>query len=291
MDFSLREVHYFVTCVQTGSFTAAAARLYVSQAAVSRTIASLERTAGRPLLRRVPTGCVPTQAGAELLGAAQSLLAEARDFSNLLHGEARTLRLGYAWAALGRRTIALQRRWAEDHAGVQLELIRNNTPTAGLAEGLCEVAVLRRLRPEDGFASTVVGIEQRLAAFASDDATWARRRSLRMAEIGARTVAVDTRGGTTDRSLFDARHAPEHWVETMDVDSWLDLISTGRAVGTTAESTAHHHQRHGIRYLPISDGPPIEVSLAWRRGREPAGLQELIDLVRDLYGYTPGVRD
>ena len=56
MEWDLRELRFFVTAADAGSFTEAAERLYVSQAAVSRTIASLERSVGETLLRRIPRG-------------------------------------------------------------------------------------------------------------------------------------------------------------------------------------------------------------------------------------------
>lgn len=44
---------------------------------------------------------------------------------------------------MGRYTSEFQRRWAARHPGVELHLIRTNSPTGGLAEGLCDLAVLR----------------------------------------------------------------------------------------------------------------------------------------------------
>jgi DNA-binding transcriptional LysR family regulator len=55
-----------VMVVGTGSFSAAARVLHVSQPAVSRQIAMLERQLGTPLLVRTRGGVQPTQAG-ELL--------------------------------------------------------------------------------------------------------------------------------------------------------------------------------------------------------------------------------
>jgi len=73
------------------------------------------------------------------------------------------------------------------------------------------------------------------------------------------------------------------FVETADVDNWLDTIATGTAVGTTAEATAHHLIRPGVTYRPVKDGPRIPVRLAWWRDDRPRGLGELIDLTTRLY--------
>jgi DNA-binding transcriptional LysR family regulator len=282
MEFDLRQLTYFVAAADAGSFTDAAATLYVSQAAVSRTVAALEHAVGERLLRRVPRGCEPTRSGAQLLPHARRVLAEADRFREFIRSRHRVLRLGYAWAALGKHTAPLQRAWARERHGIDLELIRHNSPLAGLADGVCDVAIVRRPFEDARFESIIVGMEQRLVAFPSDDAAWAHRRRLSMTEIAGRTVIIDPRVGTTTSDLWTGPARPT-FIESTDVDSWLDAIAAGRGVGTTAEATAHHHPRPGISYRPIKDGPRITVALAWWRDDRPDGLTELVDAVTRLY--------
>jgi DNA-binding transcriptional LysR family regulator len=286
MDWSLRELRFFVTAAEAGSFTEAAAQLYVSQAAVSRTIAGLEKTVGDRLLRRVPRGCELTSTGQQVLPQARRVLSEAERFTDFLTSRHDVLRLGYAWAALGRHTARLQRDWAQRHDALELELLRHNSPTAGLAEGRCDVAIVRRPVDEKRFHSLVVGLERRLVAFASDDPQWSRRRQLNMAEIADRTVIIDPRVGTTSSQLWHGADHPPRFVESTDVDGWLDAIAAGRGVGTTAEATAHHHPRPGVTYRPIRDGPRIPVRLAWWHDHHPNGLGDLVDAVTQLYAGT-----
>lgn len=283
MEWTLRELRFFVTAVEAGSFTDAAGLLYVSQAAVSRTIAGLEKTVGDRLVRRAPRGCELTSTGHQILPHARMVLAEAERFTEFLATRHGILRLGYAWSALGRHTAGLQRHWEQSHEAIELALIRHNSPTAGLAEGLCDVAIVRG--PVDGkrFDSLVVGLERRLVAFASDDPQWKRRRQLSMAEIAERTVIIDPRLGTTSSRLWNRDDHPPRFIESTGVDGWLDAIAAGPGVGTTAEATAHHHLRPGVTYRPIKDGPPIPVSLVWWHGHDPHGLRELASAVTQLY--------
>lgn len=59
----LEEMRYFVEIVKSGSINQASKILYVAQPALSRTIASLERELGFPLLERSKHGVVPTTEG------------------------------------------------------------------------------------------------------------------------------------------------------------------------------------------------------------------------------------
>lgn len=287
MEWNLRELRFFATAAETGSFTDAAAELHVSQAAVSRTIAALEKGVGERLLRRTAHGCELTPNGGQILAAAQRVLTEAERFEESVRNRNRVLRMGYAWAGLGKHTAKLQREWAAGvgrQRGIRLQLTRQPTATSGLAEGFCDVAVVRRPLEDSRFESMIIGLEKRLVAFASDDPLWSRRRTLTLDEIAQRTVATDRRTGTTDEQLWAGRRAtPEFLIQSGDVEEWLDTISGGDVVGMTAEATAHHHRRPEIVYRPVKDGPRIAVRLAWVKGAAPTGLDELLSLATSLY--------
>ncbi len=81
----------------------------MSQAAVSRTVAALEKVVGDRLLLRVWRGCELTSTGQQVLPHARRVLAEAGSFTEFLVTRHGVLRMGYAWAALGRHTARLQR--------------------------------------------------------------------------------------------------------------------------------------------------------------------------------------
>ncbi len=59
----LEEMKYFVEIVKAGSINQASKTLYIAQPALSRTIASLERELGFPLLERSKHGVTPTAEG------------------------------------------------------------------------------------------------------------------------------------------------------------------------------------------------------------------------------------
>src|SRR6266436_1542192 len=82
------------------------------------------------------------------------------------------LRIGYAWSAMGRHTTPFQRRWAAEHPDIKLQLIRTNSATAGLAEGACDIAVIRTEPDQHRFRDAIVGLERRYCAMAADD-PWA----------------------------------------------------------------------------------------------------------------------
>src|ERR1700761_2962550 len=198
----LKQLRCLVAIVDTGSFTDAGIELGLSQAAVSRTVLALERTLGVRLLHRTSRSVTPTTAGVQVLAPAPGPLARADELVREASAGHPRLTIGHAWSAFGRHTAEFQRRWHDRYPDVDLHLIRHNTPTGGLSEGLCDLAVIRSpwvdLRP---WSHALAGHELRCVALASDD-PWARRRSIRLAEISARTLVFDRRVGTTTVDLW-----------------------------------------------------------------------------------------
>lgn len=277
----LRQLRCLVAIVDEGTFTDAALTLGVSQAAVSRTLASFERALGVRLLRRTSREVTPTPTGLRVVAHARRVLAEVDDLVRDATSGHAHLRIGYAWSALGRHTLAFQRRWGQERPETDLHLVRVNSATAGLAEGACDLSVVRRPVDERRFESAIVGLERRLCAMAADDPL-ARRRSVRLADLAGRVLLVDRRTGTATPDLWppEARPATE---ETHDVDDWLNVIATGRCVGMTPESTANQHPRPGVVYRPVRDGEPIAVRLAWWRDDPHPATQAVMELLTSLY--------
>ncbi|MGW4823358.1 LysR family transcriptional regulator [Streptomyces sp. NPDC004227] len=281
MGVELRQLRCLVAIVDQGTFTDAAIMLGVSQAAVSRNLASLERTLGVRLLRRTSREVTPTATGVRVVAHARRVLGEVSDLVREATSGHASLRIGYAWSALGRHTAAFQRQWAQEHPGTDLHMIRTNSATAGLAEGHCDLAVVRNAVEDRRFDAAIIGLERRLCAVSVDDPL-AERRSLRLADLSDRILLIDRRTGTTTPELWPqgCRPATE---ETHDVDDWLTVISSGRCVGMTAESTAHQYPRPGVAYRPVIDAEPIAVRLVWWRDDPHPVIQTAIELLTALY--------
>jgi DNA-binding transcriptional LysR family regulator len=283
MDLELRHLRCLVAIADTETFSDAAISLGVSQAAVSRNVQALEKVLGVRLLHRTSRSVTPTTAGVRVLAQARQLLAAA---DNLV-AEATTghavLRVGHPWSAMGRHTRQFQRRWAAAQPGTELQLVRVNSPTAGLAEGMCDIAVLRTAVPSGRYDSAVVGLERRYCALAADD-RWARRRSVRLGELAERTVVIDTRTGTTTADLWPPGRRPR-LRDTRDIDDWLAVIAAGGAVGVTPEATTAQYRRVGIVFRPLLDAPQVPVLMIWRRHDPHPATGDAVALLTELYQH------
>ena len=286
MELELRHLRCLVTIVDAGTFTDAAIELGISQAAVSRNLMALEHVLGVRLLHRTSRNITPTTAGVHILAQARQILAAADNLVAEATTGHTTLRIGHAWSAMGRHTSEFQRRWAARYPGVELHLIRTNSPTGGLAEGLCDLAVLRTAAGGNRFASAVVGYERRYCALAADD-PWARRRSIKLDEVPQRTLLIDRRTGSTTLDLWPEDRRPRVR-DTRDIDDWLAIIAAGDGVGITPEGTTAQYRRDGVVFRPLRDAPPIAVQMIWRRHDPHPSTHAAIAMLTELYRHPSG---
>lgn len=75
----LRQIKYFVTVVDTGSFTEAAEECFISQSAISQQILSLEKELGVQLLVRSTRRFTLTEPGKYLTATAKNCLAKRKN--------------------------------------------------------------------------------------------------------------------------------------------------------------------------------------------------------------------
>ena len=280
----LRHLRCLVAIADTGTFTDAAIELGISQAAVSRNVAALEGILGTRLLHRTSRQVSPTTAGTHVLAQARQLLAAADNLVAEAASRHSRLRIGHAWSAMGRHTQAFARRWAAAHPDVELHLIRANSPTGGLAEGLCDIAVVRSAAGSRDIASAIVGHERRYCAMPADD-PWARRRSIRLGELSQRVLLIDSRTGTTTPDLWPPDGQPR-MRDTRDIDDWLSLIAAGGGVGITPEGTTSQYRRDGVVFRPLRDAPPITVTMIWRRHDAHPATPAAVALLTELYASS-----
>ncbi|WP_457962577.1 LysR family transcriptional regulator [Arthrobacter sp. D1-29] len=283
MDVELRYLRALVAVVEAQTFTDAAIALGTSQAAVSRSVAALERALRMRILQRTTRSITPTPAGERIIEHARRVLAEVTLLERAARDQSSELKIGYAWSALGARTAALQREWAQSHPDVSLVWVQTYAASGGLEDGSSDVAIMRRPISDNRFAAIFIGQEGRYAAVAAEDPL-ARRRFLRMADFAGRTLAVDLRTGTTTEDLWTGWARPASLRQVQGVDEWLMLISTGQAIGMSSEATAAQNPRPGVVYRLVRDAPPISVFLVSRRGDPSALAADFTRLARKTFG-------
>ncbi len=190
---TLRALECLVAVLDAGSITEAAARLHLSQPALSHQIGALERELGTPVLERLPRGVRPTATGRAILADARAALAAAdrvvRTGRAVAGGGEGTLRIACAESMTAGLLAPVLRAWHRHRPGVLLTLTETTSAdalVAALETGEADVAVGPRPSRWTGHTE-LVGREEVVVALAADHPL-ATRAALPLADLAGLPV-------------------------------------------------------------------------------------------------------
>lgn len=138
----------FVAVAETGSFSGAAARLFLTQPAVSKRVASLERELKTPLFDRIGHRITLTEAGSTLLLKARLILDEIEEsrrlVANLSGAISGPLQLATSHHIGLHRLPPVLREYSRRHPGVELDIrfMDSEAACTAVAAGALELAVV-----------------------------------------------------------------------------------------------------------------------------------------------------
>lgn len=275
MDVDTRLLRYFAAVAAEGNLTRAAARLYVSQPALTKQIRQLEGLLGVELFVRSRAGMALTPPGEALAGRVPGLLTEwnlaLRETRQAAGRAARVLRVGFLASAANEATPRIIAEFTRRQPGWRVDMRQASwgDPTGGLADGEVDTALLRLPFPgQDRLRVRELFSEPRWVALASGHPL-AARESIAFADLLDEpfvAAPADT-GAWRDYWLgVDERadRAPRIGAVTDQPDEWLSAIANGYGIALAPESSARFYARPGITYRPVIGVGPSRVGVVWK---------------------------
>jgi DNA-binding transcriptional LysR family regulator len=263
MTVELRHLRCFLAIVDEQNITRAAQNLHVSQPALSRTLAQLERIVGVQLVDRSTHHLTLTDAGTTFAVSARDAVRRTDDAVAELSAVVPPIRLGHNWSS-ATHAAAIMRSWKNEFPERKLQLRRSDERVAGLGSGQVDVALVRGPVSDRSMRSTVVDNERRMAAVPATHAL-ADAASVSLSDLAGETLIVSSVTGTTTLELWPTRPRPTVGADMPTIDDWLIAIATSNGVGVTPASTATLHPHPDVRFVPISDAPTVPLILVWPR--------------------------
>lgn len=294
----LRRLQAFATVAEEGHITRAAERLGMAQPPLSRLVRGLETELGTVLLRRLPRGVAPTEAGLALLAEARAVLARAADIADTVRrtarGEQGRLAVGFtSSAALHPFVPAALRTFRAARPGVRLELDEAGTAELvdAMLHGRLDAAFVRSpVETVRGLIVDPVLIEPMLAAVPADHAL-ARNvdDALPLAALAGEAFILYRRPagpGLHDTIVAACRAAgftPLVAQEAPRLPSTLSLVAVGLGISLVPASMRRVAMA-GVAFRTLRDCPGLEapLHLASRRDGISATAAGFRDTVRRL---------
>jgi DNA-binding transcriptional LysR family regulator len=203
----IRQLKSFVTIAETGTFTAGAARVHITQAAISMQIRQLETEVGAQLFVRAPRRVILTEAGERLLARAHSILREhdaaIEEIAALTGARQGRLRVGSASAMVSADPLPLMLREVRTkHPGAEISVSSGTSAelVQQLLAGELDVAFVSLPVEARGIHTEILS-EDYLVAVASPRHRLAKQKVLSAYALAGEKLILGERGGNTRRLI------------------------------------------------------------------------------------------
>ncbi|MDT5080797.1 MAG: hypothetical protein QOJ80_5434 [Mycobacterium sp.] len=296
-DVTLRQLRYFAVLGEELNYRRAAERLFITQPALSTAIKQLEHQVGVPLFIRSTREVALTELGAAWLPTVRDALAgidSAVDELVALSSRNRRIRLGYLIGTGADVLFRLIRHFeaAFPEISVEPREFDFSDPTAGLADGTTEVAIIRPPVDLPEHRMLILDAENWVACLPRDH-RFAKRSEVAIAELldDPIVVAPGSAGRWRDYWMaMDARGgaAPTIAAVASTYEEETTTVARGIGISFTSEASARLYNRQGIVYVPIIDRRRNYTAVAWHPARLGKDAAALIQQVRDEWSFEEG---
>ncbi|MFC8716066.1 LysR family transcriptional regulator [Kitasatospora sp. NPDC057198] len=265
----LEAVRTYVAVAEAGQFQKAATDLAITQQAVSKRIAGLERDLGVRLFARTPRGAEPTVDGQAFLPHARELLRAADRAAASVRPGARPLRVD----VINSRGAAsrLMRAFHRTHPGVELDIVMLldiDSAVAAIRSGTVDasfraVAAPGRPLPEDLTATRV--LDEPLHLLTGPGHALAAARAVPLAELAGHRIWMPGLLPGSEWAAYYAELAGEFGLTIESTgpnfgsDVLLDTIADTPALATFMgeDTRLVWPTGHGLRRIPVVDPVPV----------------------------------
>ncbi len=268
----LRQFEMFQAIVETGSFTKAGEKLFVSQSAISRQIKLLEEELGDQLFKRIHKRVYLTPAGEVLLQYCQRVFRELRqliaEISDLTHLRRGNLRLAGGMSVCTYLFPPLLKRYQDLYPNIELRI------ATGVIEEILrmlranevDLALLTLPYDEPGL-EVVPAVSEEMVLVMNSEHPLAAKREISFPDLTPYTFIHFEKGSNT-RKLLDKIFEEEqvHFRNTMElqnVEITKPLVEKGLGISIVPyPAVARDRQKGALAYSRIG-GRKIYRELGW----------------------------
>jgi DNA-binding transcriptional LysR family regulator len=288
----LRHLRYFVAVAEELHFRRAAERLHISQPPLSQQIRQLEEELDVQLLERSRRRVELTAAGAAFYERAREILDAVDDAARLARqvqrGDVGRLSVGFVGSAMYSLVPDVLRAFRSRREAVDLRL-RELTSAAQLDQlesGRIDVGFVRPTTPRSGIVTETVLREEIVVALPESSAL-AERDEIDLDALRGKPLVLLSR--TTSPGVRATLEAATRQFggeaqlvqEAAEIQTVIGLVAGG--VGfSLVPGSVRSLARRGVAYRRLTDGPSIELALAWRVEDRSPVLGAFRDVVREL---------
>lgn len=285
---SIRQLEAFDMIMRTGSVSAAAIALHISQPSVSRLLQDLEQDCGLALFDRTKGRLVPTPQAMLFHEEVAASFKSARDLmmaaQNIRDFKQSKLRIGALAAASLELMPAVLQRFRGKHPGAIANVaVRSSAnivaavATQRLDIGIIDggVSIMDAVLLESYRLSSVCAMDERHPLAAKDAIALTDLRPFPFVSLGADYMARSANGRTLIEGLRD----------NIEVETFQSFLACGFIAGNDATAvvdplTASFYTRIGLASRPLVDDIPFQLAIvANNRSKSDNAVQAFVQVL------------
>jgi DNA-binding transcriptional LysR family regulator len=291
----LRQLETFVRIASTKNFTKAANDLSLTQPAVTRQIAALEKELHTRLLDRMGRHVELTSSGIALHSYAVQMLRLADDARRSVHdvtlGSSGQLSVGASSTAATYLLPPMLRRFREEHSGVELSVHTGSSAQATemVSEGSVDMSVVMDFRPQRGIHAVVLANYANVLVTYPDHPLAQNTARVAVSDLSTSSIILMQQGTRlrlqVDRLFNEAQVAPRISMELDNVEAIKKMIEARLGVSilpylaVTTEVTAG-----SLRAITLRNAPAAQqvIAAVYREDKyQSASLKAFVELLKE----------
>ena len=273
----IRQIQYFLSIVETGSFSAAADEHYISQSSLSKVIIALEKELGVSIFDRSKRKIFLTEAGEAFLGHARKLNTTYKAMVVELDGYKANVD-SFSIAAIpvltqyGITTSIAQFKDLNPSIRFSLEEIDGLNILPALDERRFDLAFTRHnYLNHDQYASLEI-YRDKMLVMVSKNNQYAKRSSISLKELSKDNFIVFDKVTDLYKLIMDecgkAGFEPTVFYSSHRKVSVFGLVGTNIGLALIPAKIYEYHQHKDVLAIPLEEHIECNIVLAWLKNRK-----------------------
>ena len=273
----IRQIQYFLSIVETGSFSAAADEHYISQSSLSKVIIALEKELGVSIFDRSKRKIFLTEAGEAFLGHARKLNTTYKAMVVELDGYKANVD-SFSIAAIpvltqyGITTSIAQFKDLNPSIRFSLEEIDGLNILPALDERRFDLAFTRHnYLNHDQYASLEI-YQDKMLVMVSKNNQYAKRSSISLKELSKDNFIVFDKVTDLYKLIMDecgkAGFEPTVFYSSHRKVSVFGLVGTNIGLALIPAKIYEYHQHQDVLAIPLEEIIECNIVLAWLKNRK-----------------------
>lgn len=273
----IKQVEYFITIVEIGSFSLAAEELYVSQSSLSKQILALEKEMDVKLFNRSARKIALTEAGKIFYKHAlkikenhRSLQAELGDHKK----GAPSLRIAAipVMAQYGITSYTAQFQKTHPYINFTIEERLVSTALPALSQHKYDLAFARDYKIDSALFSSVPLLTDKLMMVVSCEHRFAGRKSISLAKLSEENFIMFNQGTLMHELSMNvcksAGFEPRVFYSTLRAASIISMVSSNSGVALIMEKVLNYYHRTDVVTIPLDQTIESKIILAYPKDRK-----------------------